>query len=240
MGLFKRKGERNRLEIESHKANEEQLRSQIAKVNGQIEVEESALQLAVTELEDWISRRAGDPDLETDEKILVPHLSSVCGREMNILKFKALADSFRKYQLPVAVGGAREKLVHVDTDIMHANLHVSNLTEKEAELTDQLSRNVSGERTAVSKGDEFEKSVAGSSDELKKISRYLESARSRMNRFSGKLDELLERKQVLIDSLSQAKENEEQIARERCMSEIVSELEMQFGSQNLILADCGN
>jgi len=233
LGQFKKKGERIRQEIESHRATEDQLRSQIAKVNSQVEVEESALQLAVTELEDWISWRAGDPDLETDEKILVPHLSSVCGRKMNISEFKALADSYRKYQLPVAVGGVREKLVHLDTDKMHANLHVSNLTEKEAELTDQLSRNVLSEQTAVAKRDGFEKTVAESSDELKEISKEMESAKSRMNRFSGKLDEFLERKQLLIDSLSQAKENEEQIAREKCMSEIVSELEMKFGSRKI-------
>ena len=233
LNSLRTKEERIKADLDSQAVGREQLRSQIGKLSDQIVVEESAHVAAVDDMQQWISRRAGDPDFETDEKILVPFLSARTGRQMDMSEFKSISDVFRKYKLSVALGDVREKLAQVDAEKLHAISTVDMLTQKESEMSNQLARNVSSERTATSKREEFEKVVSESSDELKKLSREMESTKSRMARFSGKLDELLERKQVLIDSLSTAKESEEQIAKEKCIVDIVSDLEMKFGARKI-------
>jgi len=210
----------------------DQLNAQIISIDSQLKLEQTEMENAMIDLENFFARKTFDFDYESDKDVLLPFMQKVGGAvQIDFDSFRKKLVQLRQVVIPSATRELTSHMGDIDIHIRQHTDKLSILMDRERELTDQMTRNIQSQETVSSKLEAAKKVLVEKETAFTTALGESKSIVSRMERFEKKINELLERKQILIDELSTMKDDEDRMNREEKILEILGNLKSKFGSE---------
>lgn len=169
-----------------------------------------------------------DLDAVTDNDLIFPLLEK-SDRGIDRDEIKRMLARFRSLELPLLTGELRDHLTSMKSELGRLDQSIEVVRRRKADVTSQLVKNETTERAVSDKMLELEKVVDSKTRELKKLAKDLDLSSNKKTRLLNRKDKLESEKRSLLDELSDMKESEAEIARERQVREILLELTSKFG-----------
>ena len=216
---------------DTRRTKEAAVKNKLVQVEGQIKTCDSEVEAEAKTLERLIATGQGeDLDAEKDRGEIIPFLrrNGYTGEEV---EFRRKLSKFRNLEIPLKLGDMFDAVKQVDKDIQLVEEAKRGLESKRAELSEQLEKNELNERLVKEKAETVENAISEKSLQLKKLEKDLSLSKS--IKLKQKLEKLFQNKKALLDELSDIKESEAEVARERVLRETLSQLTSKFGNDQV-------
>ena len=205
----------------------EQVKAKLIAVETQLSEKISALRMEEEKLEEILTRGVVDLDAQTDNLLVFPLFNEQTDRE----QLKRHLAKFRQVDVPQLTEELVAQLGSIDSALGRFNQSLSALKTRKSEVMGQLVKNEASERVIAEKLSELEKIVESRSSQLNQMKKEL--AASKTARLLGRQKRLESEKRTLLDELSDMKESEAEITRERELKTAVHELTLRMGREKV-------
>ena len=221
-----------RFELKTQQVNEHSnsMKEKILGIENQISDQNRNLENEQTALERLSTSGVVDIDSQRDNDIVFPLL---CQSGISREDIHRLLSKFRSLELPVKLGELKDHLASIEAETGRTEESIKLLHNRRAEVHSQLVKNEQSERLVSDRIAELQKTLEINTRETKKLGKDLGSANAKSNRLANRKEKLESEKRSLLDELSDMKENEAEIAKERVIRETLLELISKLGKGNI-------
>ena len=215
-------------QVHSTKERAGGLKSTIVIVEDRIRENEILLKKERDALDQLLNQGVVDIDSQRDKDTVVPSvISHGCLLPEDELKRKLR--NFRTIQVPIKTADCTSDLASIDREITGIQTSTTSLSIRRSELSQQLVKNESDEKSTAGKISDLEKQIEVKGKELRKLKKEMGS--SRVVSLSERIARLEGEKKRLLDDLNEIRDSEAEVARERNLRDTVSQMTAQFGNE---------
>ena len=231
MDLSERKISKISALVTSRHAKLGSLREKLHQVESQIRALETELSCEEKKM-DKLSLGGGKDhvDAERDKNVVFPFLREN-GWTGNESDMERKLSFLRNVEIPLKLCNFFDEISRIEKDVNHRKDDRKTLEGRRSELGVQLAKNEMQERQMKEKLETLEQVVSEKTNLLKKLEKDLSS--SKTVRLRNKVEKLEQQRKTFLDELSDIKESEAELNRERSMQEIVIELRSKLGPENV-------